>query len=160
MDTLTPDQRRFAMSRVRSQDAAPELALRRSLHAAGFRFRLHRKGLPGRPDLVFPRYRAVIFVHGCFWHGHDCPRGRPPATRAEFWGEKIARNRARDTATEQALHDTGWRVLTVWECGVFGPARLEQTSLVALCATFLRGQQPTAKVSGDWTHVSARKPQK
>lgn len=148
------------MSRVRSRDTAPELAVRRSLHAAGFRFRLHGRGLPGRPDLVFPKYRAVIFVHGCFWHGHDCPRGRPPATRTEFWGAKIARNRARDTATEQALHDAGWRVLTVWECGVSGPARRDPAALVALCAAFLRGQRPSAEVSGDRTHVPARKPRK
>ncbi|WP_448192816.1 very short patch repair endonuclease [Azospirillum sp. sgz301742] len=160
MDTLTPDQRRFAMSRVASRDTAPELALRRSLHAIGFRFRLHRKELPGRPDLVFPKYHAAIFVHGCFWHGHDCPRGRPPATRTEFWSAKIARNQARDAAAEQALIEAGWRVLTVWECGITGPARWEPDALSALCADFLRGVTRRKDVSGEWTRALLRKRQK
>ncbi|WP_244909698.1 very short patch repair endonuclease [Nitrospirillum viridazoti] len=140
------------MSRVRSRNTAPEMVVRRSLHAAGFRFRLHRKGLPGRPDLVLPKYHSVIFVHGCFWHGHECPRGRPPATRTEFWGTKIAGNRTRDAAAKLALHNAGWRVLTIWECGITGPVRQELAALVVLCANFLIGTAPEAEISGDWAH--------
>src|ERR1700719_1649815 len=95
-DVLTPEQRRLNMSRIRGRDTKPELLLRRGLHAAGLRFRLHTERLPGRPGLVFPRYRAAILVHGCFWHGHDCPLFKLPATRSEFWASKIAGNRTRD----------------------------------------------------------------
>src|SRR3546814_1711336 len=104
------------MSRIRSKDTKPELQLRRGLHAAGLRYRLHPQELPGRPDIVFPRYRAVVLVNGCFWHGHDCQLFRMPATRRDFWNAKIRRNQERDTQTVRALLDEGWRVLTVWEC--------------------------------------------
>ncbi|MFT3792404.1 MAG: very short patch repair endonuclease [Rudaea sp.] len=105
------------MRAVRSKDTTPELKLRRLLHRAGFRFRLHRKDLPGSPDLVFPARKAVIFVHGCFWHGHDCKRGaRAPKANAEYWRAKIARNIARDVRSLDALQTAGWRVSIVWEC--------------------------------------------
>src|SRR5271165_5724537 len=124
VDVLTPAQRRHNMSRVRGKDTKPELLLRRGLHALGFRFRLHRKDLPGRPDLVFPARRAAIFVHGCFWHGHDCPMCRIPTTRTGFWQTKIHGNRDRDRRAVAALTAKGWRVLVVWECALRGPARL------------------------------------
>jgi DNA mismatch endonuclease (patch repair protein) len=105
------------MSSIRSKDTGPELAVRSYLHAAGLRFRLHRANLPGKPDIVLPRHRAVVFVHGCFWHGHEgC--FSPPRTRAQWWAEKIARNRARDEAAETALARSGWRVFVVWECAL------------------------------------------
>ena len=105
------------MARVKGKDTAPELKLRRLAHAMGYRFRLHRKDLPGSPDLVFPKRRAVIFVHGCFWHGHDCARGaRQPKQNAEYWSAKIARNRARDAKVQEALRAQGWRVAVIWEC--------------------------------------------
>lgn len=105
------------MRAVRSKDTAPELKLRRLLHRAGFRFRLHRKDLPGSPDLVFPARKAVIFVHGCFWHGHGCKRGaRVPKSNADYWRAKIARNIKRDARSLDALQATGWRAATVWEC--------------------------------------------
>ena len=113
VDVLTPEQRRLNMSRIHGKDTKPELMLRRGLHALGFRFRLHRKDLPGRPDLVFPGRRAVIFVHGCFWHGHDCPMCKMPATRPEFWRAKIDGNQKRDRQAVSALAATGWRVLVV-----------------------------------------------
>jgi DNA mismatch endonuclease (patch repair protein) len=103
---------------------APGGALRHGLHARGLRYRLHRKDLPGRPDLVFPRYRAAILVHGCLWHGHDCPLFKWPATRREFWQAKIEGNRARDARDLAGLAAAGWRVLVVWECALKGPARL------------------------------------
>jgi len=104
------------MARVRNKNTAPELTVRKALHAAGFRFRLHRKDLPGRPDIVLPRHRLAIFVHGCFWHGHDCRRGKPPQDNADFWIDKIARNRERDATAGEALAQAGWSVATIWQC--------------------------------------------
>jgi DNA mismatch endonuclease (patch repair protein) len=116
-DVFTPEKRSAVMARVKGKDTKPELKLRRLAHALGYRFRLHRKDLPGSPDLVFPKRRAVIFVHGCFWHGHDCARGaRQPKQNANYWTAKIARNRARDAQAQAALRDKGWRVDVVWEC--------------------------------------------
>jgi DNA mismatch endonuclease (patch repair protein) len=122
-DVLTPAQRRLNMSRIHGADTKPEMLLRRGLHARGYRFRLHRRDLPGRPDLVFPRYRAALFVHGCFWHGHDCPLFKVPSTRTEFWTAKIAGNRIRDEKAVKSLSSQGWRVLVVWECTLRGPGR-------------------------------------
>jgi DNA mismatch endonuclease (patch repair protein) len=105
------------MAQVRGKDTKLELKLRRLLHAAGYRYRLHAPNLPGRPDLAFTRRRAAVFVHGCFWHGHDCPRGaRAPKANAAYWSAKIARNRARDGEVVQRLRAAGWSALTVWEC--------------------------------------------
>ena len=110
------------MRTVRRENTAPELTLRRQLHAAGLRFRLHVAGLPGRPDIVLSRRATVVFVHGCFWHGHDCPHGRVRAkTNAEFWSEKIESNRARDLRKQRELIRLGWRVEVVWECQVGNP---------------------------------------
>ena len=121
-DVFTPQQRSAVMARVKGKDTKPELKLRRLAHAMGYRFRLHRKDLPGSPDLVFPGRRAVIFVHGCFWHGHDCPRGaRQPKQNAEYWIAKIARNRSRDAAAQAALTEQGWRVGVFWECEMKNP---------------------------------------
>lgn len=139
MDVLTPEQRWHNMSRIRGKDTKPEMLLRRGLHAMGLRYRLHVRDLPGRPDLVFPRHRAVILVHGCFWHGHDCPLFRLPATRPEFWAAKIAGNRTRDQRTAGALHAAGWRVLTVWECCLKGPGRWPLDEVLRECAAFVRG---------------------
>ena len=116
-DVFTTEKRAEVMRAVKSKNTSPELQLRRALHARGHRFRLHRKDLPGKPDLVFASRRAVIFVHGCFWHGHDCKRGaRTPKSNRAYWLAKIARNKARDKANRSALEALGWRVLTVWEC--------------------------------------------
>lgn len=105
------------MALIRSSDTKPEMLVRRLAHRLGYRFRLHRKDLPGKPDLVFPKHRAIIFVHGCYWHGHDCRRGaRMPKTNADYWTAKISRNRQRDTTSVAALEAAGWRVLIVWEC--------------------------------------------
>jgi DNA mismatch endonuclease (patch repair protein) len=113
-----PDSvRSRTMRAVRARDTAPEMAVRRMAHGLGYRFRLHRADLPGRPDLVFPGRRKAIFVHGCFWHGHECPRGaRAPKTNEEYWRGKIARNVARDAASLLALDALGWSVLVIWEC--------------------------------------------
>lgn len=104
------------MSRIRSRDTKPEMLVRRFLHGLGFRYRLHVRELPGRPDLVLPKYRTAIFVEGCFWHGHSCQRGRVPGTNPAFWEAKVASNQARDARNRRALARQGWRVIRVWEC--------------------------------------------
>jgi DNA mismatch endonuclease (patch repair protein) len=118
-DVFTPEQRSAVMRRVKGRDTTPELAVRRILRAAGIGYRLGGQGLPGRPDLVMKGRRVAVFVHGCFWHGHDCARGaRKPKANADYWTAKIGRNRARDVAALAALEADGWRVVTVWECGM------------------------------------------
>jgi len=107
------------MSRIRCKDTKPEIAVRKMLHAAGFRFRLHVKGLPGKPDIVLPKWKTVIFVHGCFWHRHEgCKDATTPKTRTEWWLEKFAKNVANDLKKRSALEAAGWRVIVVWECEV------------------------------------------
>lgn len=118
MDFLTPAERSAVMARIRGKDTQPELAVRRILFGLGYRYRLHAKGLPGRPDLVFPIRRKVIFVHGCFWHGHSCLGGRLPATRSDFWTAKISGNKRRDRRNRAALRRLGWEALVVWECSL------------------------------------------
>jgi DNA mismatch endonuclease (patch repair protein) len=116
-DVFDPDQRSAVMRAVKSRNTAPEIAVRRAAHALGMRFRLNRSDLPGKPDLVLPARRAVIFVHGCFWHGHDCARGaRMPATNRDYWRAKISRNMTRDKASLAALKKLGWKPVVIWEC--------------------------------------------
>jgi len=116
-DNLAPAARSERMRQVRSKDTRPEMIVRRLAHRLGYRFRLHRRDLPGSPDLVFPARRAIIFVHGCFWHQHDCPRGsRRPSSNAAYWHPKLARNVERDGKARQQLENEGWRVLVLWEC--------------------------------------------
>ena len=116
-DRLTPERRSWLMSRVRSRDTIPERVVRSLVHRLGYRFRLHRRDLPGTPDLVFPSRRAIIFVHGCFWHRHQgCRKATVPSTRKEFWLQKFARTVNRDATVREALERAGWRVLIVWQC--------------------------------------------
>lgn len=117
-DIVDAATRSRMMAGIRAKNTAPELLIRRSLHRLGFRFRLHDKRLPGKPDLLLPKYGAVIFVHGCFWHGHDCPAFKWPTTRAEFWRSKIECNQEIDRHHVRALRETGWRVCVIWECSV------------------------------------------
>ena len=138
VDVLSEKQRQYNMSRIRGYNTKPEMLIRQGLHARGFRFRLHVRELPGRPDLVFRRYGVAVFVNGCFWHGHDCDRFRWPKTRERFWRDKIQKNRKRDATSVAALRRQGWRVLTVWECALRGPGQLDLDDLLTACATFLR----------------------
>ena len=140
-DVLTSEQRRLNMSRIRSRDTKPEMILRRGLHALGLRFRLYRKDLPGRPDLTFSGKRVAILVHGCFWHGHSCPMFKWPATRPDFWKNKIIGNCERDQAAVSALRDEGWRVLVVWECALRGPARRSTEEVLGYCEDFIEGRR-------------------
>lgn len=116
VDTLTPAERSARMGRIRGSNTKPELLLRLALHRLGYRYRLHRRDLPGRPDIVFPSRRRAIFVHGCFWHHHTCKIGHVPASRTEFWQQKFARNKQRDERNLQDLSGMGWEVLVIWEC--------------------------------------------
>jgi len=127
VDSLTPAQRSERMSRIRGKDSQPELALRHVLHRLGLRYRLHAKELPGKPDLVFPRHKAVVFVHGCFWHRHEgCKIATTPKSNTSFWVEKFEKNVARDNRSAAALTDLGWRVFVVWECDL-APSKVEAT---------------------------------
>ena len=120
------------MAGIRSKNTKPELVIRSVLHRRGFRFRLYRRDLPGKPDLVFPKHRAVILIHGCFWHGHGCHLFRWPKTREDFWREKIGSNMERDRRQFYALRDAGWRVATIWECayGIFN--KLNNQSIILM----------------------------
>ena len=121
----TPEVRRRTMQAVKSENTGPELAVRRLAHGMGYRFRLHRKDLPGTPDLVFPRLRKVVFVHGCFWHGHDCARGaRIPVQNRSYWTKKIARNKSRDDDVQEELIAAGWDVDVLWECEISDRERM------------------------------------
>jgi DNA mismatch endonuclease, patch repair protein len=115
-DVVDAATRSRLMSGIRGKDTKPEMIVRRALHKAGFRYRLHDKKLPGKPDIVLPKYKTVVFVHGCFWHGHMCKEFRWPKTREEFWREKIEGNVMRDTLNEAAITNLGWKVIVVWEC--------------------------------------------
>lgn len=125
-DVFTPEKRSAVMRRVKGRDTGPEKTVRRLLTKLGVRYRLQRKDLPGKPDIVMPGRRLALFVHGCFWHGHDCPRGsRVPKQNRDYWLGKVGRNRARDAVSEAALRALGWRVETIWECEMKDTAALE-----------------------------------
>ncbi len=146
MDVLTPEQRRHCMTRIKARDTKPEVLLRKALFALGFRYRLHDRRLPGTPDLVFPKYRAVVFVNGCFWHGHDCPLFVVPQTNTDFWLQKIGANRARDRRAVSSLRRMGWRVLTVWECALRRPAQVRNLVVAAKTARWLGSQGGLAEI--------------
>lgn len=150
VDVLTADQRRLNMSRIRNTDTAPELLLRRGLHMRGYRFRLHRKDLPGCPDLTLPKHKGVIFVNGCFWHGHKCPMFKIPATRSEFWTEKISKNRKRDALALSSLATAGWRTFVLWECSTRGPGRKHLDAILDAVVTWLEGNGATGTLTGSW----------
>jgi DNA mismatch endonuclease (patch repair protein) len=137
-DVVDSATRSRMMSGIRSKNTAPELQMRHALHRAGFRYRLHARDVPGRPDMVFPKYRAVVFINGCFWHGHDCALFKMPGTRQEFWSTKIARNRERDREVREQLAERGWRCGTVWECAIRGPDRLGLDETVRRLIAWLR----------------------
>ncbi|PTM40610.1 very short patch repair endonuclease [Bosea sp. 124] len=147
-DTVSPEVRSRMMSGIRGRDTKPEMILRKGLHAAGFRFRLHDRALPGRPDMVFPRRRAVLFAHGCFWHGHDCHLFRWPASRDEFWRTKIRRNQEVDERATEHLGAAGWRHGVVWECALKGRTRLPLADVIEACASWLRSDVPTLEIRG------------
>jgi DNA mismatch endonuclease (patch repair protein) len=148
-DIVTPEVRSRMMAGIRGKNTKPELLLRRGLHAAGFRFRLHDRTLPGTPDIVFPKYKAVLFAHGCFWHGHDCHLFKWPSSRPDFWRAKINRNREVDALASLALNEAGWRQGIVWECALKGKARLPIEIVLADCAAWLQSDVPFFEIRGN-----------
>jgi DNA mismatch endonuclease, patch repair protein len=133
VDTITKSERSLLMSRIRSKNTHPELVVRSILHQCGYRFRLHRKDLPGRPDIVLPRHRKIILVHGCFWHGHTCRLASKPKSNKSYWSLKIQTNRARDSRNLVALISQGWKVLELWECDIRKADNLEHTLKDFMC---------------------------
>jgi DNA mismatch endonuclease, patch repair protein len=138
-DVVDGDVRSRIMGRIRSKNTRPELIVRKALFAEGFRFRVHVSGLPGCPDVVLPRHRAVFFVHGCFWHGHRCRVARPPKSNTRFWRLKIQRNRKNDRRSLQRLNRLGWRVIIVRECALRGPTRMSISAFRAVATQSIRG---------------------
>jgi DNA mismatch endonuclease (patch repair protein) len=147
-DVVDPATRSRMMSGIRGKNTKPEMMIRRGLHARGFRYRLHCK-LPGKPDICLPKYRAVIFVHGCFWHGHDCHLFKWPSTRPEFWREKIERNRAVDERALAALHAAGWRVGAVWECALKGTRRQSLDMILDCLVSWLNSGDADLQIEGN-----------
>ena len=137
-DIVDKKTRSRMMSGIRGKDTKPELLIRKALFAKGFRYRLHDKRLPGKPDLVFPKYHAVIFIHGCFWHGHDCHLFKWPSTRPEFWKTKINRNREVDARNYMKLKEEGWLILTIWECAIKGKTRLSLEKIIDVSEKWLK----------------------
>lgn len=137
------------MSGIRSRNTRPELALRKALHARGFRYRLHTPGVPGRPDIVLPRFHATVFVHGCFWHGHDCHLFRLPGTRTEFWREKIRRNQSRDAVVADELAAQGWRQLAIWECAIRGRKKIGLEAATDQTVAWLQGDAMIGNIRGN-----------
>jgi DNA mismatch endonuclease (patch repair protein) len=148
-DVVTPAVRSRMMAGIRGKDTRPELLIRSALHRAGFRFRLHQANLPGKPDLVLPRYHAAIFVHGCFWHGHDCHLFRWPKTREAFWREKIGRNVARDRKQLADLAGAGWRIAVIRECALKGRSRLLLLDIVEAVSLWLKSDEKVLEIQGD-----------
>jgi len=134
------------MSGIRGKDTKPELLIRSGLHRRGYRFRLHARNLPGRPDIVLPRYKAIILVHGCFWHGHDCHLFKWPSTRPQFWREKIRGNVARDKKNLRAYHDEGWKTITVWECALKGKHAIGIDAALDQIEAWLAGKSSDAEI--------------
>ncbi len=155
MDNLTREQRSAQMAKVRSKDTKPEMFVRRLLHSMGYRYRLHDAKLPGKPDLTFPSRRKIIFIHGCFWHGHDCPLGRIPKSRVEFWVGKIEANRSRDEINIEKLTRLGWKSLVVWECQLRDADRLASKIRRFLGVTSANGDGARKSVAKRQTKVAA-----
>lgn len=140
VDVVTPEVRSRMMAGIRGKDTKPEMLIRKGLHRLGFRFLIHDKRLPGKPDLVFPRWRSAIFVNGCFWHGHDCRLFKLPSTRTEFWRDKIAANKKRDAIALRKLDEAGWRTLSIWECEIKARSAEEIESVLQRCRNWLTGK--------------------
>ncbi len=148
MDTVDRQTRSKIMASVGQKDTGAELLLRSSLHKIGLRYRLHDRSLPGSPDLVFPRFRAVAFVHGCYWHAHGCYKSTVPKSRRIFWTDKFAANRARDERNIRLLLEHGWRVMIVWECALLGKNALPVNEVTARACAWLRGIELRGQIGG------------
>lgn len=148
-DVVDKKTRSRMMSGIRGRDTKPELIIRKKLHALGFRYKLHDKNLPGKPDIVFPKYKAVIFVNGCFWHGHNCHLFKWPGSREEFWRNKITRTQEKDKENIEELLENGWRVLQIWECAIKGKERLPIETIIEYTIFWLKSQQLQLDIHGN-----------
>lgn len=148
VDIVSPEKRSRMMSGIRSKNTRPEVFVRRSLHRVGFRFRLHCPNLPGKPDLVFPKYNAVIFIQGCFWHCHDCALFKWPSSRQDFWKTKINRNKQKDKESLEKLLNEGWRVMLIWECALKGSGKISSDKVIAKTIQFVTGKRKFVEVRG------------
>jgi|SRR5579872_6121469 len=144
-DVLSPSQRSYCMSRIQGKDTKPEHIIRSGLFALGFRYRLHQRSLAGCPDLVLAQHKAVIFVHGCFWHGHGCHLFKWPTTDAVFWRKKIEKNKRNDEVCQETLRKAGWRVLTIWECALRGRNKADPNLLLRKVSLWLRSNRASAQ---------------
>ncbi len=150
VDIVSPATRSRMMSNIKTKNSRPEMLVRRLLHLEGYRFRLHRKDLPGTPDIVLPKFKIAIFVHGCFWHSHcGCNNAKVPATRSEFWMAKLSANVARDKVAVEKLNAIGWRVLCIWECATRGSGSIDD--LMPDISSWMLGMERSGQISG--THV-------
>lgn len=140
------------MSGIRNKNTRPEIAIRKGLHARGFRFRIHVNKLPGKPDIVLPRFRATVFVNGCFWHGHDCSLFKLPSSRQEFWLAKIGNNKIRDHVVADELTATGWRRLVIWECAFRGREKIGLEETIDRAADWIRNATTDAEIRGKEWH--------
>lgn len=145
-DVVSKAKRSEMMAGIRGKNTRPEIVIRKALHRQGFRFRLHEKSLPGKPDLVLPKYRAVIFVHGCFWHGHDCHLFKWPSSRPDFWRTKIEGNKANDEKALQALRQDGWRSLTIWECALKGKTKKPLDEVIETASEWLKSGEAEMEI--------------
>jgi len=148
IDVVDHKTRSQMMSGIRGKNTRPEIRIRSLLHRQGFRFRIHVDSLPGKPDIVLKRYRATIFVHGCFWHAHHCHLFKWPSTRKEFWKTKIEGNSSRDNENINSLETAGWRILTIWECALKGRSRLNEDKLTESICTWLSGNATVSEITG------------
>lgn len=148
-DVVTPEKRSQMMAGIRGRNTKPELLIRRGLHRLGYRFRLHDSRLPGTPDLVLPKYKAAIFVQGCFWHRHECALFKWPSSRPDFWKEKIAGNAQRDQKAIQVLLESGWRVAQIWECALKGANRRKLDDILNACEIWLFSPEATLTISAE-----------
>lgn len=147
-DVVSKKTRSRMMSGIRGKDTRPELMIRSALHRHGFRFRLHYGQLPGKPDLVFPKYSAVVLINGCFWHGHDCHLFKWPSTREEFWHQKITSNQVRDARNSAEYKKRGWKSMVIWECALKGRTRLDPDDVVEIVASWLKFGSVDSRILG------------
>lgn len=148
-DIVSQQKRSEMMSGIKGKNTRPEIIIRKTLHRLGYRYRLHDKNLSGKPDLVLKKYNAVIFVHGCFWHGHDCHLFKWPGTRKTFWREKIDTNIRNDKKAIDHLQNDGWRIMTIWECAIRGKDKLEKDYLVSVMNGWLKSSNVFQEIKGN-----------
>lgn len=147
-DIVSEKKRSEMMSGIRGKDTKPELIIRKGLHRSGYRYKLHDSQLPGKPDLVFPKYNAIIFVHGCFWHKHDCHLFKWPSSRKQFWKDKLLGNEEKDKENNQELRALGWRILLIWECALKGKTNLYTSTVLESAAEFLESDKEFLEIRG------------